>query len=67
MPAIVDARIPGDLVHTPHPRVAVVGGGIGGLTLSTALHRHEVVAEKFEPAAVLGQVSAAIPLDRRLA
>ena len=43
-------------------RVAVVGGGTGGLTLSVALRRHGIVAEVFERAAVLGEVGAAISL-----
>jgi salicylate hydroxylase len=43
-------------------RVAVVGGGTGGLTLGVALRRHGIVAEVFERAAVLGEVGAAISL-----
>ncbi|WP_433293638.1 FAD-dependent monooxygenase [Pseudonocardia sp. CA-142604] len=43
-------------------RVAVVGGGTGGLTLAVALRRHGIVAEVFERTAVLGEVGAAISL-----
>ncbi|GAA3045954.1 FAD-dependent monooxygenase [Pseudonocardia yunnanensis] len=43
-------------------RVAVVGGGIGGLTLGLALRRHGITAEVFERTTALGEVGAAVTL-----
>ena len=43
-------------------RVAVIGGGIGGLTLGLALRVHGIAAEVFERAPQLAEVGAAISL-----
>jgi salicylate hydroxylase len=44
------------------PRVAIVGAGIGGLTLAIALREHGIHAEVFEAAPELREVGAAISL-----
>lgn len=44
-------------------RVAVVGGGIGGLTLAIALRRLGVEVEVFEQAPELGEIGAAVALS----
>ncbi|MEH3143794.1 MAG: FAD-dependent monooxygenase [Methylobacterium frigidaeris] len=51
--------------HTPHgrPRIAVVGGGIGGLTLALALRRHGLSAAVYEQAAELAEIGAAVALS----
>ena len=41
-------------------RVAVVGGGIGGLAVAVALHRRDVDVTVFEQAPVLGEVGAGV-------
>jgi salicylate hydroxylase len=43
--------------------VAVVGGGIGGLTLAIALRRMGVEVEVFEQAPELGEIGAAVALS----
>ncbi|KTS38741.1 monooxygenase [Methylobacterium indicum] len=47
----------------PNLRVAVVGGGIGGLTLGLALRRHGLKAEIYEQAAELAEIGAAVALS----
>src|SRR5260370_22791436 len=42
--------------------IAVVGGGIGGLTLGLALRRHGLPAQVFERAPELTEVGAAVAL-----
>ncbi|WP_020669725.1 FAD-dependent monooxygenase [Amycolatopsis nigrescens] len=44
------------------PRVAIVGAGIGGLTLALALRRHGIAAEVYEQALELQEVGAAVGL-----
>src|SRR5919107_3519791 len=44
-------------------RIAVVGGGIGGLTLALALRRRGLEAEVFEQAAELAEIGAAVALS----
>jgi salicylate hydroxylase len=44
-------------------RIAVVGGGIGGLTLAIALRQHGLQAEVFEQAAELTEIGAAVALS----
>jgi salicylate hydroxylase len=46
-----------------HPRIAIVGGGIGGLTLSLALRQRGVSAEIFEQAHNLTEIGAAVGLS----
>ena len=46
-----------------HPRIAIIGAGIGGLTLAMALRRHGVAAEVFEQAHELTEVGAAVALS----
>jgi salicylate hydroxylase len=48
-------------VH-PHPRIAIVGAGIGGLTLSLALRQRGLSAEIFEQAQELTEIGAAVGL-----
>jgi salicylate hydroxylase len=50
-------------VSTDGLRVAVVGGGIGGLTLAIALRRMGVEVEVFEQAPELGEIGAAVALS----
>ena len=42
------------------PRIAVIGGGIGGLTLALALRRRGVDADLFEQAHELAEIGAAV-------
>jgi salicylate hydroxylase len=44
------------------PRVAIVGGGIGGLTAAVALHRRGIEVEVFEQAAQIGEIGAGLAL-----
>lgn len=44
------------------PDIAIIGGGIGGLTLGLALRRHGVRARIYEQAPELGEVGAAVAL-----
>ncbi len=44
-------------------RIAVVGGGIGGLTLALALRRRGMEAEVFEQAPELAEIGAAVALS----
>ena len=44
-------------------RIAIVGGGIGGLTLALALRQRGLAADVFEQAAVLTEVGAAVALS----
>jgi salicylate hydroxylase len=44
------------------PRIAIVGAGIGGLTLGLLLRKHGVVARIYEQAAELREVGAAVAL-----
>jgi salicylate hydroxylase len=48
-------------VH-PHPRIVIVGAGIGGLTLSLALRHRGLSAEIFEQAHELTEIGAAVGL-----
>src|SRR4051795_3474387 len=44
-------------------RVAIVGGGIGGLSLALALRERGLTAEVYEQAAELAEIGAAIALS----
>ncbi len=44
-------------------RIAIVGGGIGGLTLALALRQRGLAAEVFEQAAELTEIGAAVALS----
>ncbi|MBE4739804.1 FAD-dependent monooxygenase [Streptomyces caniscabiei] len=46
--------------RTPHPRVAVVGGGIGGLATAAFLHRAGIEATVYEQAPALTDVKAGL-------
>jgi salicylate hydroxylase len=45
------------------PRVAIIGGGIGGLTAALAFLRHGVEATVYEQASALGDIGAGIQLS----
>lgn len=45
------------------PRIAVIGGGIGGLTLALAPRQRGVDADVFEQAPELAEVGAAVALS----
>lgn len=45
------------------PRIAVVGGGIGGLTLALALRQRGLEVQVFEQAAELAEIGAAVALS----
>lgn len=44
-------------------RIAITGGGIGGLTLALALRQRGIAAEVFEQAAELAEIGAAVALS----
>ena len=46
--------------HVPGPRIAVVGGGIGGLAAAAFLHRAGLTATVYEQAPALGEVGAGL-------
>ena len=48
---------------TEQPRIAVVGAGIGGLTLAIALRQHGLDADIFEQTSELREVGAAVALS----
>jgi salicylate hydroxylase len=50
-------------MRDPDLRIAIVGGGIGGLSLALALRERGVAAEVFEQAAQLTEIGAAIALS----
>lgn len=52
-----------DSVSAAGLRVAVVGGGIGGLTLAIALRKSGVDVEVFEQSSELGEIGAAVALS----
>jgi len=45
------------------PRIAVIGGGIGGLTLALALRQRGLAATVYEQAAELAEIGAAVALS----
>lgn len=45
------------------PRIAIIGAGIGGLTLSLALRRHGIASEIYERTEELREVGAAVALS----
>lgn len=45
------------------PRIAIIGGGIGGLTLALALRQRGLEADVFEQAAELTEIGAAVALS----
>jgi salicylate hydroxylase len=44
-------------------RIAIVGGGIGGLTLAVALHQRGIEADVYEQAPELAEIGAAVALS----
>ena len=44
------------------PKIAIIGGGIGGLTAAVALTRQGLAAEVYEQAPVLREVGAGVGL-----
>ena len=44
-------------------RIAIVGGGIGGLTLALALRQRGMRADVYEQSAVLAEIGAAVALS----
>jgi salicylate hydroxylase len=48
---------------TPDTRVAIIGGGIGGLTLALALRERGVAADVYEAATELSEIGAAVALS----
>jgi len=44
------------------PRIAIIGGGIGGLTAALALHRRGLEVEVFEQAAQISEIGAGVAL-----
>lgn len=49
--------------HRPRLRVAIIGAGIGGLSLGIALQERGVQAQVFEQAFELGEIGAAVALS----
>src|SRR5215831_7253399 len=49
-------------MNSPRLRIAIIGGGIGGLTLAIALRQRGVAAEVFEQAPELTEIGAAVGL-----
>ncbi len=47
------------MVHSP-PRVAIIGGGIGGLFAANALAAHEIPVSVYEQAPAIGEVGAGV-------
>jgi salicylate hydroxylase len=45
------------------PRVAIVGGGIGGLTAAVAMHQRDIEAEVYEQSAQIGEIGAGVTLS----
>ncbi len=45
------------------PRIGIIGGGIGGLTLALALRRRGLTADVFEQASELREIGAAVALS----
>ena len=45
------------------PRIAIIGGGIGGLTLALALRQRGMQADVYEQAAELAEIGAAVALS----
>src|SRR5262249_32289343 len=52
----------GEKVNSPSLRIAIIGGGIGGLTLAIALRQRGVAAEVFEQAPELTEIGVAVGL-----
>jgi 2-polyprenyl-6-methoxyphenol hydroxylase-like FAD-dependent oxidoreductase len=44
-------------------RIAIIGGGIGGLTLAIALRQRDVTAQAFEQSAQPSEIGAAVALS----
>jgi 2-polyprenyl-6-methoxyphenol hydroxylase-like FAD-dependent oxidoreductase len=44
------------------PRIAIIGGGIGGLTAAAALRRRGIEVEVFEQSAKIGEIGAGVAL-----
>ena len=51
-------RVRSEKVTSMGPKIAIVGGGIAGLTAAVALTRRGLVAEVYEQAPVLEEVGA---------
>jgi salicylate hydroxylase len=50
-------------MHLRQPRIAIIGAGIGGLTLALALRQRGLAADIYEQAAQLTEIGAAIALS----
>lgn len=49
--------------RSTQPRIAIVGAGVGGLTLSLSLRRRGLSADIFEQAHELAEIGAAVALS----
>lgn len=45
------------------PRVAIIGGGIGGLTAAVAMHQRNIEIEVYEQSAQIGEIGAGVSLS----
>ena len=45
------------------PRVAIVGGGIGGLTAAVAMHRHGIDVKVYEQSQHITEIGAGVSLS----
>jgi 2-polyprenyl-6-methoxyphenol hydroxylase-like FAD-dependent oxidoreductase len=60
-------QLPGDaprlIAMQRTPRIAVIGGGIGGLAAAVALHRRGIEVAVYEQSAALGEIGAGIAVS----
>jgi len=45
------------------PKVAIVGGGIGGLTAAVAMHRHGIDVKVYEQSLQITEIGAGVSLS----
>jgi salicylate hydroxylase len=45
------------------PRIAIIGGGIGGLTAAVAMHQRNIEIEVYEQSAQIGEIGAGVSLS----